>query len=64
MKLIEPSLVISLNLIHFTLMLFSLPSMWNMVKYTSNHIPENVIGYDQTTREIHEDGISLYSRYF
>ena len=29
-----------------------------MVKDTPNHIPENMIGYAQTSREILEDDIS------
>ena len=37
-------------------MLFPLPSAWNMVKDSPNHIPENIIGYAHLPREIHEDG--------
>ena len=43
-----------------TPMLFPSPSAWKMAKDAPNHIPENMIGYAQISREIHEDDISLY----
>ena len=46
------------------MMFFPSPFAWKMVKDASNHIPENMIGYAQTSREIHEDIISLYYRQF
>ena len=41
-------------------MFFPSPSEWKMVKDTPKHITENMIGYDLTPNEIHEDSISLY----
>ena len=37
-------------------MLFPSPSKWKMVKDAPNHIPMNMIGLAQTSREILEDG--------
>ena len=45
-------------------MFFPSPSAWNMVKDTPGHIPENMIGYDQNSRKMHEVVISLYYRQF
>ena len=45
-------------------MLFPSPSAWKMVKYSHDNIPENMIGWDQTSHEIHKDDISMYSWYF
>ena len=40
-------------------MLFPSPYTCNMVKDASGYILENIIGYPQTPREIHEDGYIL-----
>ena len=45
-------------------MFFPSPSVWKTVKDAPNHIPENIIGWSQTSREIHKDIISLYSHRF
>ena len=37
-----------------------LPSVWKIMKDSPNHILENIIGYDHTSRKIYEDVISLY----
>ena len=37
-------------------MSFPSPSTWKMVKDAPNHIPMNMIGLAQTSREILEDG--------
>ena len=37
-------------------MLFPSPSTWKMMKDAPNHVPMNMIGFDQTSREILEDG--------
>ena len=39
-------------------MFFPSPSTWEMVKDAPSHIPENIIGYAQTSREILEENIS------
>ena len=36
-------------------MFFPSPSTWNMVKYTTNYVPMNMIGLAQISREILED---------
>ena len=41
-------------------MFLPLPSACKMVKDSPNPIPENMIGYDHTSRKIHKDIISLY----
>ena len=37
-------------------MFFPSPSTWKMVKDASNHVPMNMIGLAQTSREILKDG--------
>ena len=37
-------------------MFFSSPSAWNMAKDAPKQIPDNMIGYAQTPREIYKDG--------
>ena len=37
-------------------MFFPSPSTWNMVKDAPNHVPMDMIGLDQTSREIPKDG--------
>ena len=37
-------------------MFFPSPSTWKMVKDTPNHVPMNMIGLSQTSREILEEG--------
>ena len=37
-------------------MFFPSPSTWKMVKDAPNHVPMNMIGLAQTSREILEDG--------
>ena len=37
-------------------MFFPSPSTWNMVKDSPDHVPMNIIGLSQTSREILEDG--------
>ena len=37
-------------------MFFPSPSTWKIVKDTPNHVPMNMIGLAQTSREILEDG--------
>ena len=37
-------------------MFFPSPSMWNMLKDAPNHVPMNMIGLAQTSREIIEYG--------
>ena len=43
-------------------MLFPSPSVWKMLKDAPNQIPEDTIGYAQTSYKIHEGDISLYFR--
>ena len=38
------------------MMLFPSPSTWKMVKDAPNHVPMNMIGLAQTSREIPKDG--------
>ena len=45
-------------------MFFPSPSVWKMAKGAPNHISENIIGYAQTSREIHKDVIFLNAQWF
>ena len=42
-----------------TSMFFPSPSAWKVLKDAPNHIPDNMIGYDQTPCEIDEDNYIL-----
>ena len=45
-------------------MFFPSTSTWKMAKYTPNNILDHMIGYDQTSREIHKDGMYKYYQRF
>ena len=43
---------------YLALMFFPSPSTWKKAKDDPDHIPENIIGLDQTSHKIVEDNIS------
>ena len=45
-------------------MFFPSPSVWKVAKDAPKYIPNNMIGYAQTSHKINKDVISLYYRRF